>query len=159
MRYLPLFAISLLLTFVGCDRSPVFPIEPQIEFVDIQPRVVQHLRDSIVVKFRFQDGDGDLGSINPDEKNLTLIDSRFEDGTLTQAQAYNLFTVMNLTPDARKPSIQGEISVTIPFTSNLPGQLEEEIRYQIVLKDRADHLAKGIDGSEKVYTDFIKIVR
>ncbi len=159
MRYLVIFFTIGLLFFAGCDRSPVFPVEPTIEFLDIQPREARHLKDSIVVSFRFQDGDGDLGAVNNSEYNLWLIDSRFEDGSLTQAQAYNSYTIMNLTPDARKPSIQGEIIVTIPFTANLPGVLEEEIRYEIVLKDRAGNQATDLEGNSRVYTDFIKISR
>lgn len=159
MRNIVLFLSASMLFLLSCDRSPVFPVEPQIEFMSIQPAEARHLTDSIVVSFRFQDGDGDLGATDPEEFNLFLIDSRFEDGLLTRAQAYNNYTVMNLTPDARKPSIQGEIIVTIPFTANLPGQIDEQIRYEIVLQDRAGNVAKGIDGSDRIYTDFIRVIR
>ena len=120
-----IFIIAILPVFLfglaACDRSPVFPIQPQIEFLSISPDSVRHIQDSIVVRFYFQDGDGDLGALEVGGINLKLIDSRLEDGLLTEAQATNTFSIMNLTPDTRKPSIQGEISVVIPLTANTQG--------------------------------------
>ena len=128
----------LALTQISCDDSPVFPIKPQIEFLDIQPKEVKalDLNQPITVTFRFQDGDGNLGVLDSNENNLQLIDSRVSLG-LSQEKATNYFSIPNLTPDARNPSIQGEITVQIPFTVIVePGVQEEKVRYQIKLWDR-----------------------
>jgi hypothetical protein len=154
-----LFLIGLALS--ACDSSPVFPIEPKVEFIDIQPRTVRHFQDSIVVTIKFQDGDGNLGAINEGDVNLQLIDERYKQGILTLEQATNGYSLPNLTPDARNPSIQGEISVTIPLTVNTGVNMEEEVRYQIKLWDRDGNLAGPIDGNpdNAVYTDYIIVYR
>ncbi|MEO0474253.1 MAG: hypothetical protein AAF206_31890 [Bacteroidota bacterium] len=160
--FLPFLLVITAAWMTACDQSPVFPLEPQIEFMDIQPRRVEHLKDSIVITFRFQDGDGDLGSLENNLENLFLIDSRIGQG-LTEEQATNKYTLQNLTPDARKPSIQGEISVVIPLTINLPQQCEESVRYEIQLFDRAGNQATPIGGSQggenRVYTAPIEVFR
>ncbi|MEL7340244.1 MAG: hypothetical protein AAGM67_07145 [Bacteroidota bacterium] len=158
---LPLIlAIFASLAF-GCDQTPVFPVEPQIEFLDISPKQATHLRDSVVIKFRFQDGDGNIGQDESGENDLLIIDARYEDPTngLSRQAATIGYSMMNLTPDARKPAIQGEISVVIPIVANLPGDTSEQVRYQIELKDRAGNIATGTDGSTTIYTDFITISR
>lgn len=165
MQKLLLFPPWLLLLLLigmmgGCTSEPVFPVQPRIAFVDIQPRIVREYQDSILVTFRFQDGDGNLGALEPGEINLHLIDSRINSG-LTEAQATNAFSVPNLTPQTRNPSIQGEVTVKLNFTVLLPGQTEQEIRYQIKFWDRNGNLATPIeDGTEPtVYTDFITITK
>ncbi|MEZ4774339.1 MAG: hypothetical protein R3D00_14235 [Bacteroidia bacterium] len=160
--YKYLLVIPLLLVMLtACDNTPVFPVEPKVEFLDIQPRLVQHFRDSIVVKIKFQDGDGNLGAVNPGDINLKLIDDRYQRGILTLDQATNSYSVPNLTPDARNPAIQGEISVTIPLTINTGTNQEEEVRYLIQLWDRSGNLAGPIDGDpdNAVYTDYITVFR
>lgn len=160
--YKYLFILPLLMVFLpGCDTSPVFPLEPKVEFLDIQPRMVRHFQDSIVVKIKFQDGDGNLGAENAGEINLKLIDDRYQRGILTLEQATNSYSVPNLTPDARNPAIQGEITVTIPLTVNTGANMEEQVRYQIQLWDREGNLAGPIDGNpdNAVYTDYITVFR
>ncbi len=156
--YLLAFIFSIIIA--GCDQGPLFPEEPRVAFVDIQPRVVKQFQDSIVVTLRFQDGDGDIGLLDSvsDRNNLILIDSRIG-STLTEAQATNFYTLPNLTPDARNPSIQGEITVKLDFTIKTTAEPEEQVRYQIRLRDRSGNYAKPIDGSDEgVYTDFITVI-
>ncbi|MEM7367423.1 MAG: hypothetical protein AAF587_02410 [Bacteroidota bacterium] len=154
------FVPLLLLAVVSCSNDPVFPLEPRIEFLDIHPKVVTQYQDSIIIRFRFQDGDGDLGAIEEGDINLRLIDSRVGNG-LTETQATLAYSIPNLTPDVKNPSIQGEIKIKVDFTIVLPGFTEQEIRYQIKFEDRAGNLATPIEeGVESaVYTDYITIVR
>ncbi|GAB4427051.1 MAG: hypothetical protein OHK0039_45240 [Bacteroidia bacterium] len=151
--------LALLALGGSCTTDPVFPAEPRIEFIDIQPRVVKELADSILVTFRFQDGDGDLGA-SDGQPNLFLIDSRINSG-LTEAQATNTFALPVLSPAARNPSIQGEITIKMTFTALQLGFTEQEVRYQIKLYDRAGNLATPIaDGAERaIYTDYITVVK
>lgn len=163
MKNLLIVLGTLSLAAFSCSIDPVFPAEPQIEYLDIQPRVVKHLQDSIVITFRFQDGDGNLGVEEGEEDfNLLIIDSRINDAVapLTEAQATTRYTLPNLTPDARNPSIQGDITIKLDFTANKPGQTEEDVRYQIKLIDRDGNEATPINGEENaVYTDYIKVIR
>ena len=153
----------ILITFTSCDKDPVFPIEPQIEFLDITPKRVQSLdlNQPIQITFRFQDGDGNLGALDSTEINLEIIDSRIN-SSLTPEKAISRYSIPNLTPDARKPSIQGEITVSIPFTIVVnPTAQEEEIRFQIKMWDRDGNLATPITSNpdNSIYTDFITVFR
>ena len=167
MKTISWICLPLIAVIIGsCDTEPVFSPNPKIAFIDIQPREVVQLRDSILITFRFQDGDGDLGrdpnSDNPnDNSNLILLDSRFGEGRITELQASNVYTLPNLTPQARNPSIQGEITINLPPTAIIPPRFgDDSVRYQIKLYDRAGNLATPIDGSEgAIYTDYIKILR
>ncbi len=150
----------------GCDDSPVFPAEPKVEFIDIQPREVRHASsDSVLVTLRFQDGDGDLGSLvgDPDSvANLILLDSRYSEGRITEeAFARNPFIIPTLTPDAKNPSIQGEITVKLNLLLSFrPVGEYDSIRYQIILRDRAGNIATPIDGGEEaVWTDYVRVFK
>jgi len=155
----------LLIWLSGCDDSPVFPVEPKVEFIDIQPREVRHASsDSVLVTIRFQDGDGDLGILpgDPDSvANLILLDSRYSEGRIPEEEfARNPFLIPTLTPDAKNPSIQGEITVKLSFLVSMIRDEDDSIRYQILLRDRAGNVATPIDGDEEaVWTDYIRIVR
>jgi len=129
--------------------------------LDISPKIVKSRKDSIVVRFRFEDGDGDIGVLPEDDPstiNLRLIDSRSNNPNSPIEYTYRL---PNLTQDTRNPSIQGEVTVKVDFTNVLsPFAQSEEFRYQIVFIDRAGNTAKPINGNdEAVYTDFIEVVR
>ena len=144
---LPLFLVAL----YACNNDPVFSVVPAIEFVDIQPRVVRQFTDSMVITVRFTDGDGDLGDQGA-EKNMVIVDQR---STLTPEQATIEYTVPNLTPDARNPSIQGLIYIEVAPTAITPGRNvpSEQTHFSIRLFDRAGH------ASNVVLTDEITILR
>ena len=99
----------------------------------VQPRVVRSLQDSIIVTFRFQDGDGNIGVLSDTEPaNVQLIDSRVNTGELTPTQGTNLIRLPNLTPNTKNPSIQGEIRVKLDFTILTGFNVDsQEVRYQI----------------------------
>ena len=141
----------LLLALASCNNDPVFSVVPEIEFVDIQPREVQQFVDSMVITLRFTDGDGDLGDQGV-EKNMVVIDQR---NTLTPQQATLEYTVPNLTPDARNPSIQGFIYIEVAPTAITPGLNipSEKTSYSIKLSDRAGNT------SNEVLTDEITILK
>lgn len=62
---------SLLLVLINCkEDEPNYPVEPYIEFRDIEVKRVENI-DSIILKFYIRDGDFDLGL------NFTDIDSPY----------------------------------------------------------------------------------
>ena len=141
----------LLIVIASCNTDPVFSVVPEIEFVDIQPREVEQFVDSMIITLRFTDGDGDLGDQGV-EKNMIVVDQRT---TLTPAQATLEYTVPNLTPDARNPSIQGFIYIEVAPTAITPGLNVplEKTSYSIKLSDRAGNT------SNEVLTDEITILK
>ena len=138
-----IFAISLLalLLLASCNDAPVFPIEPSIEFVSISPEVgTQLTADEIVLTFSYQDGDGDLGYEGDATHNLFVEDMRAAfAGNSGRISAYSF---ESLTPDTRKPSIQGNITITM--LTPLYESSEEPLVYEVYILDRAGHKSNVI---------------
>ncbi len=149
---LSLLLLFLPALFMACNNDAVFPVEPQIEFLDITPKVVRPwpIVDTINITFRFQDGDGNLGNQNDMDQNfyLFLIDTRYKQGLFTKEQATSSYRLPNMSPDAKNPSIQGKITVQI-YGTVLSSLLltEETTSYEIELKDRAGNKATRINDS------------
>ena len=62
----PLWFLLIFLGLSACTERPTFPITPSIELKEFYFRTIEspdgnNLRDSIVIKVNFRDGDGDLG--------------------------------------------------------------------------------------------------
>ncbi|MCZ2357768.1 MAG: hypothetical protein LC115_13930 [Bacteroidia bacterium] len=133
---------------VSCGGSePVFPIEPDIAFESLTPTRIRECADppncltgdELVLKIRYKDGDGDIGNKTPttSNSNFFLIDSR--DSSVI---SYNL---PYLTPETRKPSIQGVITVNINgIERKNPRVNQETVVYTVYLLDRAGHPSNKI---------------
>jgi len=115
---------------VGCTSDdPIFPDEPTITFESITPtevRPTSGLTDStaFTVTLSFTDGDGDLGRASSADNtpNFFMQDLREElPAFIVNAQnqvdtvyfGELSFILPDLTPDARNPSIQGEIRLNL----------------------------------------------
>lgn len=142
----PMLALLLLLT--ACSDSPVFPLEPEIEFVSITPGPVKQFSNDTLVRitFHYQDGDGDLGyEGQEDVSNLFIRDLRT---AIPDSVSLLTYSIPSLTPETRKPSIQGEISVDLPPLPHssffVPGSQENEARFEIYIVDRAGNVSNAI---------------
>lgn len=143
-----------MLTAAGCSSGPVFDVEPEILFMDVSPKQVSRSNpdDLFVITIHFQDGDGDLGD-NTGEKvsNLFIRDTRdnIPDSVRTEA-----FSMPDLTPQTRKPSIQGTIDINVEVLPQLSkdfppyvGPDAEDIYYDVWLVDRAGHQSNTVRTS------------
>lgn len=134
--------LSPLFLLVACDDSPVFPLEPEIGFVSISPnQATQFTADEITLVLSYQDGDGDLGYEGTEKiNNLFVTDTRaFFAGNPAIVAAYS---IPSLTPDTRKPSIQGEISISITTPPAEPNA--EPLVYEVYIVDRAGNISNVI---------------
>jgi hypothetical protein len=114
MKFLSALAISLvfLTFFFGCIRQPEYPDEPLITYMDLnQYSIAQGNRidaaDTLVIRFSFTDGDGDLGSAT-DSFDIFLTDSR--DGFI------NNFKLPVIPEKGSGNGISGEVTIRIPNT-------------------------------------------
>ena len=145
-HFISIFTIlCLLLGLAACSSEPVFDTTPEIEFLEITPTEIQQLTGEFTVSIRFQDGDGDLGNNNSENTNLYVADTRAVFDTLEPSG----FSVPNLTPDTKNPSIQGTISIQVPappltrFLTGI-GPLEELTTFRIWMVDRAGNISNEI---------------
>ncbi len=135
-----IIAIALLLFFFsGCKKDDAMPVEPSIELVSIGPANVQQFRDVVTLKFKYKDGDGDIGEVDPDAPSLRVKDSRLA--------APDLYHIPPLTPDQQTLMIQGEIDIPLNGLFLIGNGSQEVLTYSIVLVDRAGHYSNEILSS------------
>jgi hypothetical protein len=123
---LPLFCF-----YLSCKKEapPISPI-PIIEFVDIFPKKVKAYQDSITIRIKYQDGDGDLGENNPTVKNCYVTDNRIS--------IEYPFRIKQLAPNGAEIAIRGEIDIVIANTGFADdANATEEVTYVIYMEDRA----------------------
>lgn len=158
-NYLLVLLLSgiLILGGIGCSEPPVYPIEPQIEFLSLNQNAIEQSRDAsipldtIEIRFSFTDGDGDLGST--DSINIHLEDSR--DGTI------QLFKINPIPKLGAGKGLNGEIKIlltnspitryfccTFP-TTNLTCLASkqyptDQLFYKIRIRDRAGNWSNEI---------------
>lgn len=102
--------------------------------MSITPTVAtQFTADEIRITFHYQDGDGDLGYIGDPTDNLFLEDMR--SAFTTDSARFVAYSFASLTPQARKPSIQGDFSLVLTTPPWEPN--EEPLEFQIFIVDRA----------------------
>lgn len=150
----------LFLLLSACDSSPVFDLTPEIEFVSISPDMIsQDSVNGITIIIKFKDGDGDLGAINTSDSppNLFVKDMRPE---VADSNYIFEYTMPNLTPETRKPSIQGTIEVTMDspqltknFIPPFDGPDQEEALFEVYILDRAGNQSNTILTSAILLTE------
>ena len=146
--------LLLLLTIAGwqCLEAPNYPDEPYIEFLSLSKDTMDQgifQQDSLIVRFRFEDGDGDICRTDADpENNIFFIDERT--GTLD-----NTFGIPTIPEDGAGNGVEGEVRIVLfstcciypdgsdPCMPNAQYPLDT-IQYRIYIKDRADHKSNEI---------------
>jgi len=143
--------VLLVMSGWHCLDTPNYADEPYIEFLSLSKDTMLQgyfLEDSIIVSFRFEDGDGDLGRKAQDEaNNVFFIDERtggvetYGIPAIPQEGAANgvegeirivLFTLCCIYDDGTDPCIPHD---TIPF---------EEVQFRIYILDQAGHKSNEI---------------
>jgi hypothetical protein len=126
--------------FHGCIEAPDYPIEPVIEFVEINktqiiaqtiPEDANRALDTLIIKFSFTDGDGDLGG--GDTTNVFLIDSRL-------GNAGESYLISDIPQAGATNGISGEITIMIPKIFCFPNSApRDSLIYSIQIVDKAGH--------------------
>lgn len=143
-----LFVPALGLLVSSCtkvDTSPSFPIEPHIRLIQINHEEVVEFQDTLEILLGYEDGDGDLGNLDPDIPGIVV-----KDGRLMEPDSFHL---QPLAPQGANVSIQGELLIRLPQLFLLGNGMTESTRFKIKLLDRAGH------ESNEIETPQIKIIR
>jgi hypothetical protein len=151
IRKYGLAAVALLTLVAGCDTTQPFPDTPEITFVSISPTEIQQLSGDVKITFHYQDGDGDLGDDGSGSefatKSIFVTDTR---DIMPDSLATSSYKIANLTPDTRKPSIQGEMEVSLlapfhcTFLGGGSGCTDNEVTFEIHIRDRAGNVSNVI---------------
>lgn len=158
-----LFVLFLLvLGFSSCLRRNDFPDEPQIEYIDFVKYQNTQGKDSIgVLKFRFTDGDGDIGLDEPDTfppfnegsqyyYNFYVTYFEKQNGNFVEVTLPlpNNSRIPNITPEGQNKTLEGEIELSLYI--NNPLSNFNTIKFEAFIYDRALHQSNIIETPEIV---------
>lgn len=123
----------------GKNDEALGPI-PTLAFVSVSPTTATQFTDSLTFVIEYEDGDGDLGSNDPDIKNLYLTDSR--NGVIYE------FRVKQLAPSNSTIAIKGTLSVVLDRVGLIGSGNAETTTFNIYMTDRAGNASNIITSSQ-----------
>lgn len=133
-----IFAAAFIMVLASaCSKDSEINRSPVIKFLDMSSDSIIEFKDSLVIRFEYTDGDGDIGEENPDENALMIKDRR-----LTNADFY---FVKPLSPPGSTIKITGIIAVQIKNTFLLGSSNSEQTVFDIKLRDRAGNWSNTIN--------------
>lgn len=153
--------ISTCFIFISsCRKPPVFPDEPQITYKSL--RTFPAPEDSAQLTISFTDGDGDIGVDKEDTlPNLFLTYQLKRNNVWKDTVPVDYKTGdpipyhyrVNLPTEDRKPSLQGDIMVSMIASYYLTQEDQtwiDTIRFAVYLKDRALHQSNTVYTEERI---------
>lgn len=128
-----ILCISLLgcLFLVSCEKETPLSDEPTIDLLQAGPSVIKENVDSIYFVIAYTDANGDLGSTDPNTRNLFVEDTRI--GLVYE------YRIQQLVPGGAEVGIQGELHFSIPNTVITGSGTSEQVTYSVWIKDAAQH--------------------
>jgi hypothetical protein len=131
--YFSMFALLL----SGCKKDESNSASaPVINFISISPDTVIQFQDSVIIKIRYEDQDGDIGFDDPDEPVVWVKDDRL--------QQADLFHLPPLTPEMQNLSIQGEFYIRLKPPFLFGNGSSEQTSFSIKMRDRANNWSQNI---------------
>jgi hypothetical protein len=133
---IPLFLLAL---FLSCEKivdEQVFPPEPSIVLLEVSQDSILQFTEQLVLTFQYEDGDGDLGTSDPDVNAIFVQDSR-----LVNPDEYYL---PPLAPEDASISITGTFQLELSPTFLLGNGSQETTEYSIYVVDRAGNQSNTV---------------
>jgi hypothetical protein len=96
--------------------------------------------DSLVILFEYEDGNGDLGELDPDKNSLMIKDRRLEKA--------DFYFVKPLAPTDKNLQIKGSLSVKVRNTFLLGIGNTEVTNFDLKLRDRKGNWSNTISTPE-----------
>ena len=122
-------AIILASVLASCRKEAVLDPVPEIVLVSAGPQQVVAFDEPVILRFTYADGDGDLGTDDPDAYTLWVKDSR-----LGTADGYH---IPPLAPPDAEVAIRGELEVELTPLFLLGNSGQEVMTYSFHVTDRA----------------------
>jgi hypothetical protein len=153
-------AVAGSMIMASCGKIEKLPPEPSIRFTSFEVLdTIDRLGNGYkagILKFYFQDGDGDLGLAAPvagsggDSTNLFFTLYRRKAGILSPAPADDPlkpsdYRIPYMERPGQNKILKGTISVTFLYLFATPN---DTIKYEFYIKDRAEHLSNTASTCE-----------
>ncbi len=135
------YLISLVIgiVFLSCKKEETPPPEPTIELVEVAPLNVVQFKDSIIIKIKYKDNNGDIGDVSADEFSLHIKDSRLPNPDMQH--------IKPLAPIGSNVKIEGELRIKLNALFLLGNGTTETTVLTIKLKDQAGNWSNEITSS------------
>jgi hypothetical protein len=134
--------------FASCKKEEViqFPASPPvIGVLSLSADTLVEFQDSLIIELSYEDKNGDLGSFDPDIKDLEIKDDRLP--------AADFYHVIPLAPEGTTLFINGTLRLVLPPQFRLGNASIEQTSFNIRLRDRNG------TWSESVRTDPVFIIQ
>ncbi|HNQ13352.1 MAG TPA: hypothetical protein PKH65_05935 [Bacteroidia bacterium] len=145
MKKFIVYIALLVVLSSSCKKQESINEIPEIEFLSITPQMAKEFSDDIHIRFKYKDGNGDLGENNADVFNLFVTDKR-----LNLEYKYR---ISQLSPSGSSISIQGTLDVLIEKTGITDSSAMQDVSFSLYVVDRAGN------QSNRIQTPAIQIVK
>jgi len=129
--------IFLCLSCVKDSDELAFDLAPKIELISVSNDTIVEFTEQLILNIRYEDGDGDLGTTDPDVNSIFVKDQRLE-----KADEYYLGP---LAPTDARISIQGTINLELSNTFLLGNGNQETTVFSVHFFDRAGNQSNVIE--------------
>ncbi len=127
-------------TTIEDDPNDAISDIPEITLLSFAPQDPKQYLDSIVFQINYIDGDGDIGSLDPDETVIELRDTRDPDLFFFE------YHVSPRAPQGADISIQGTLDIVLNHTILLDDDNEtEQTTFKIRLRDQANNWSNDLE--------------
>ncbi|MCB0790774.1 MAG: hypothetical protein H6595_05570 [Flavobacteriales bacterium] len=118
---------------------------PEIALVDLSPTLVAAFGDPVHLKLSYKDGNGDLGTEDPDDRTLEIKDSRLS--------APDTYHVQPLAPLDSEVPIQGELDVQLDPLFLIGNGDQESVTFSIRIRDREGNWSNTVVSPTVIIVD------
>jgi hypothetical protein len=141
---LSISALIMIILVISCKKkkteTPPDPV-PTIEIISVSPSTVTEFTDSVIIKLKYKDANGDLGDESPDELSLYVKDSRLPNP--------DKFHVKPLAPViSDNIPIEGELTIKLNSLFLLGAGTTELTVLNIKMKDRAGNWSAEVTSPQ-----------
>ncbi|MFT4665854.1 MAG: hypothetical protein ACI8YQ_001409 [Polaribacter sp.] len=125
------------------NENPEIGESPVIELLSMSATTIKAYSDTLTFKISYLDGDGDIGTDDPDVNSIELVDNR------NAEQFVFGYHLSPRTPEGSNLIIQGELDIVLNNSILLDDTNESEATtFSIRLKDRAGNWSNVLETGE-----------
>jgi hypothetical protein len=136
-----IFPILITIAFVSCKKEDAdTSTAPEIEFISMSSTEVDEFENAVVITFKYEDPEGDIGEPDPDAYSLRLKDARLND--------FDWYHIPPLTPDLQELHVRGNLSVQLNPLFLLGNGSSETTHFTLQIKDRDGNWSNQIQSPE-----------
>jgi hypothetical protein len=135
MKYLFYIILSTLL-FLSCKKEEKYSEIPEIEYLSMTPNSTIEFQDRVCLTISYQDGDGDIGTEDPDYYSLFVKDARLGN--------YDEYHILPLTPPNNTLQIEGELNIVLTGLFILDTNTSQTTSFSIKIRDRAGNWSNEV---------------